>query len=92
MQTLQALVSIQGEPTNSELAYEYREMTEKTAFEYAKLNFSVFQVDSSDIPESNINAYYKEHPDSFTSDEQADLYFVKFPKIATDNDVVNIRK
>jgi peptidyl-prolyl cis-trans isomerase D len=91
MQTLQALVTVQGEPNNAELAYEYRTATEKAAFEYAKMSPTGFTVDSSEIKEPGINAYYASHADSFTSEEQADLYFVKFPKVATANDYNIIR-
>jgi peptidyl-prolyl cis-trans isomerase D len=91
MQTLQALVSVQGEPMSAELAYEYKAVTEKAMFEYAKMNPSGISIDSSEISEPKINAYYSSHSDSFFSEEQADLYFVKFPKIATSSDYTLIR-
>jgi peptidyl-prolyl cis-trans isomerase D len=88
MQTLQALFSLQGEPSKSELAEEYRAAKEKTVFEYAKLSLITgIRVDSTDITEQKIGEYYKDHADSFFSDEQADLYFIKLPKIPTDKDI-----
>ena len=99
MQTLRILLSFQADPSPEEVAYEYRAENEKVKFEYAKLSASSFKVDSSDVPGSMVAAYYKEHADSFKSDEQADLYFVKVAKISTLadekitlNDVSEIRK
>jgi peptidyl-prolyl cis-trans isomerase D len=91
MQTLQALFSAQGEPSKTEIADEYRSTTEKTSFEYAKLSIAGLPVDSTDVTEQKISNYYGAHADSFESDEQADLYFVKFPKIATEKDVATVR-
>jgi peptidyl-prolyl cis-trans isomerase D len=91
MQTLQALFSAQGEPTKAELAEEYRAATEKAAFEYAKLSYAGLPVDSTDVTEQKINNYYNAHSDSFVSEEQADLYYVKFPKVATEKDVATVR-
>ncbi len=90
MQTLQALLSMQGQPSRSEIAYEYRMENEKAVFEYAKLTPQSFKIDSTEMLEPAIDLYYKAHTDSFYSDEQAELYFVKIPKIATDNDAVII--
>jgi parvulin-like peptidyl-prolyl isomerase len=99
MQTLRILLSFQADPSPEEVAYEYRAENEKVKFEYAKLSASSFKVDSSDVPGAMVAAYYKEHADSFKSDEQADLYFVKVAKISTPadekitlNDVSEIRK
>ncbi|MGB7567328.1 MAG: SurA N-terminal domain-containing protein [Chitinivibrionales bacterium] len=99
MQTLRILLSFQSFPSQVEVEREYRVENEKVKFEYAKINVSSFSVDSSDVPGAAIAGYYKEHADSFNSDEQADLYFVKVPKISTANDekityndVLEIRK
>jgi parvulin-like peptidyl-prolyl isomerase len=99
MQTLRILLSFQADPSPAEVAYEYKAENEKVKFEYAKLSASSFKIDSSDVPGALVAAYYKEHSDSFKSDEQADLYFVKVPKISTVadekityNDVMEIRK
>jgi len=99
MQTLRILLSFQSFLSPVEVEREYRVENEKVKFEYAKINLSSFSVDSSDVPGAAIAGYYKEHADSFKSDEQADLYFVKVPKISTANDekityndVLEIRK
>jgi peptidyl-prolyl cis-trans isomerase D len=86
MQTLRILLSFQGFPSQAEVAYQYRAETEKAVFEYAKLNPSSLPFDSAELPGTLVERYYTEHPDSFYSEEQADLYFVKVPKIATVND------
>jgi parvulin-like peptidyl-prolyl isomerase len=91
MQTLQTLISAQGEPAPSEVTYEYRVENEKVKFEFAKFNPSALSLDSTEMSESAINRYYKDHSDLYNSEEQADLYFVKFPKIATANDIVIVR-
>jgi parvulin-like peptidyl-prolyl isomerase len=81
MQTLRFLVSLQNFPTSSEVAYEYRLGHEKAMFEYAALSSRKFQADP--ISDDMIASYYQAHRDSFATEEQADLYFVKIPKIAT---------
>jgi peptidyl-prolyl cis-trans isomerase D len=91
MQTLQALIAAQGEPSVTELAYEYRLENQKAKFEYAKLNAAALSIDSTELSESAINRYYRDHSEMYNSEEQADLYFVKFPKVATTNDLGIIR-
>ena len=99
MQTLRILLSFQSDPSPSEVEREYRAENEKVKFEYAKISVSSFKADSSEVSGAAVARYYKEHSDSFNSDEQADLYFVKVPKISTANDekityndVMEIRK
>jgi peptidyl-prolyl cis-trans isomerase D len=99
MQTLRILLSFQADPSPTEVEREYRIENEKVKFEFAKMNPISFKVDSSDMSGALVARYYKEHSDSFNSDEQADLYFVKVPKISTPNDekityndVLEIRK
>jgi peptidyl-prolyl cis-trans isomerase D len=84
MQTLRFLVSLQNFPTNAELAHEYRLENEKTMFEYAALSSRKFKADP--VSEDMISSYYQAHKDSFATEEQADIYFVKVPKTATASD------
>jgi parvulin-like peptidyl-prolyl isomerase len=86
MQTLRILLSFQGAPSQSEIAYQYKAENEKTAFEYAKLAPANIPVDPSEVTDAMVQRYYSEHAGGYYSDEQADLYFVKVPKIATDKD------
>jgi parvulin-like peptidyl-prolyl isomerase len=81
MQTLRFLVSLQNFPTQAEIAYEYRTENEKAIFEYAALSSHKFRADP--ITDEMVSSYYQAHEDSFATDEQADLYFVKIPKTAT---------
>jgi hypothetical protein len=81
MQTLRFLVSLQEFPTPSEIAYEYRQGHEKAVFEYAAVSGRKFQPDP--VTDAMVSAYYEAHQDSFATDEQSDLYYVKIPKIAT---------
>ncbi|HAJ78237.1 MAG TPA: hypothetical protein DCO75_00575 [Fibrobacteres bacterium] len=86
MQTLRILISFQGYPLKTEVARQYKTENEKIVFEYAKIAPSSLSVDSAEITEASIQRFYSEHPDSFKSDEQSELYFVKVSKIATEND------
>jgi peptidyl-prolyl cis-trans isomerase D len=81
MQTLRFLVSLQNFPTSSEIGYEYRQQKEKAVFEYAGLTSQKFHADA--ITDDMISSYYQAHEDSFATEEQSDLYFVKIPKTAT---------
>jgi parvulin-like peptidyl-prolyl isomerase len=84
MQTLRFLVSLQNFPTSSEIGYEYRQQKEKAVFEYAGLTSQKFHADA--ITDDMISSYYQAHEDSFATEEQSDLYFVKIPKTATAGD------
>ena len=81
MQTLRFLVSLQNFPSSAEVAYEYRLANEKAMFEYAALSSQKFQADP--VSDEQIASYYQAHKDSFATEEQSDLYFVKVPKTAT---------
>jgi tetratricopeptide (TPR) repeat protein len=81
MQTLRLLISLQEVPLKSEIAYQYKEETEKAIFEYAKINAMAFP--PGKVPDAEIAAYYQAHQDSFSTPEQVDLYYVKIPKLAT---------
>jgi len=84
MQTLEVLLSLQGNPTPCEIAYEYKNQNDKGAFEYAKVNAAGIKVDASEISEASIAQYYKEHAKLFTAaNELAELYFVAIPKTPT---------
>jgi peptidyl-prolyl cis-trans isomerase D len=84
MQTLRALLMLQEFPTKTEIAHEYRNSVEKTVFEYAKVNIGSIQADK--VADNAVTAYYQAHQDSFVTEEQVELYFVKIPKVATPAD------
>jgi peptidyl-prolyl cis-trans isomerase D len=81
MQTLRLLLSLQDIPFRSEIAYQYREETDKAKFEYAKINTMAFSPPK--VSDAAVTAYYQAHQDSFSTPEQVELYYVKIPKIAT---------
>ena len=83
MQKLERMLGASAVATPSECDYQYEKKNRKVVFEYIKTKSSDFAVDSSAVTESMINGYYTAHRDSFNTDEQADLYYVKFSKEAT---------
>lgn len=85
-QRLQHLLEVGKAPVRAEVAYEYHAQHDKIAFEYAKAGPHSFGVDSSLITEAMVQEYYDANPDTFTSDEQAELYFVRIPKQPTAED------
>ncbi len=82
-QKLETLLGATALPTPSEAGFQYEKKQRKVVFEYCKIKSSDFPVDSSAVTDAMINSYYTAHRDSFKTDEQADLYYVKFPKEAT---------
>lgn len=73
-------------PTRAEIEYEYNQTNSKVLLEYAKVNNFMQSVDTTKITDAAIEKYYSTHRDSFTLDNQIDLYYVMFPKKATEND------
>jgi peptidyl-prolyl cis-trans isomerase D len=86
LQTLRILLSFEGYPFKAEVAEQYKAETEKVIFEYAKIEPSRMPCDPSEVSDAAIQKFYSENSDKFRSEEQAELYFVKVPKIATEND------
>lgn len=86
IETLKRLIETGVAPTKAEIEQEYRDEYDKAVFEYVKVTPSSFDVDSSEITETMIESYYKANPDTFSEDAQAELYFIRFPKIATAED------
>ena len=86
IETLKRLIETGVAPTKAEIEQEYRDEYDKAVFEYVKVTPSSFDVDSSEITETMIESYYKANPDTFSEDAQAELYFIRFPKVATAED------
>lgn len=86
METLKRLVETGVAPTRAEIEQGYRDEYDKAVFEYVKVTPSSFDVDSSEITETMTESYYKANPDTFSEDAQAELYFIRFPKVATAED------
>ncbi len=85
-QKLEKILNAGAIPTKAEIEYEYHQTNSKVLFEYAKVNNFMQIVDTTKITDAAIEKYYSTHRDSFNLDNQIDLYFVKFPKKATEND------
>lgn len=85
-QKLEKIMNAGIVPSKAEIEYQYRQDHRKLKFEYLKVNSSAFKVDTSKINEAAIKKYYEANRDSFATDEQAELYFVRFDKQATEND------
>jgi len=85
-QTLEILLSANTTPARSEIEHQYRLEKEKLVFEYATVNTSKISIDSSKVNEQALKNLYNQKKDSLETDEKAQVYFFKFPKIATSYD------
>ncbi|MCL2219653.1 MAG: peptidylprolyl isomerase [Chitinispirillia bacterium] len=87
-QKLDALLKAGVFVSPAEVAYEFRQRNDKATFEYFKVADRNFRSDdTSAITDKMISDFYAANQRLFHRDEQADLYFVKIPKIATKADV-----
>ncbi|MBD3390456.1 MAG: hypothetical protein GF418_00435 [Chitinivibrionales bacterium] len=86
MNTLRRLLEVGRVPSPSEIAYEYRRRAEKAVFEFAKVEAATVGVDSAAVTDAMVKAYYEANPDSFFSESQAELYYVRMQKEPTPED------
>jgi peptidyl-prolyl cis-trans isomerase D len=86
VQKLEMLLSAPLVPSKAELEYEYRAQHEKCVFEYAYVNGPAIKIDESRVTDDMIAKYYAAHRDTFKTNDQVDLYMVKFAKKATPRD------
>lgn len=86
MTKLESMLKAGVVPTNAAVAQTYREEKSKGILAYAMVRLSAFTVDTNELTDAMISAYYSAHVDSFQSEEQADLYFIKIPKVANSRD------
>ncbi len=73
-------------PSKAEAAYNHDLKNSKASFEYVKVESDRFRNDSVKVTDQMIKSYYDANQDKFHQEEQADLYFVKIPKVATASD------
>lgn len=85
-QKLETILGATAFPTPSEAGFQYEKKHRQVVYEYIKAQGSDFAVDSTAVTDAMITAYYSAHRDSFATDEQADLYYIKLAKIATGAD------
>ncbi len=82
-QTLEILLSANTNPTRSEIEHQYRLEKEKLVFEYATVNTSKIGIDTSKINDQALKKLYDQKKDSLRTEEKAQVYFFKFPKVPT---------
>jgi peptidyl-prolyl cis-trans isomerase D len=82
-QKLEKILNAGAIPSKAEIAYEASVSNSKIQYEYARVNLYALDVDSSKISDAELLKYYKANPDSFKTEGMANLYFAKFPKVAT---------
>ncbi len=78
-------------PSKSEIAREYRIRNEKIVYEYLKAGKWSFPVDSARVTVDMARDYYNANRNSFFEGTQAELYFLKYEKEATEEDVETYR-
>jgi len=85
-QKLEKILNAGAIPSKAEIAFEVSMSNSKIQYEYAKVNVYALDADTNKSNDAEAMKYYKAHPDSFKTEGQANLYFAKFPKIATPAD------
>ncbi|MDR2692657.1 MAG: peptidylprolyl isomerase [Chitinispirillales bacterium] len=86
-QKLDALLKAGVFVSRAETAYEFAQRSDMASFEYYRVQSSDHRNDSAVITDKMISDYYAANQNRFRRDEQADLYFVRIPKTATENDL-----
>jgi len=86
-QKLDALLKAGVFVSKAEAAYEFAQRNDKATFEYYKVQSRDHRSDSAAVTDKMISDYYAANQSGFRRDEQVDLYFVKFPKVATEADL-----
>ena len=85
-QKLAALLEAAVLPTKSEVEDLFAAQNEKAVFEYACMKGGSVRLDPAAVTEPMLSKYYADNRNKFKSEEQVDLYFVKFTKKATARD------
>jgi len=87
-QKIEALLKAGVFVSPAEAAYEQVQRNDKATFEFFKVESRHFRGgDSMQVSDNAIADYYAANQNLFRQDEQAELYFVKFAKKATGNDI-----
>jgi peptidyl-prolyl cis-trans isomerase D len=85
-QKLEKILNAGAIPSKAEIVYEAEMANSKIQYEYARANLYALDVDTSKTNDAELLKYYKANPDSFKTDGMANLYYAKFPKVATPAD------
>jgi hypothetical protein len=86
MDQLKNLVEAANFVTRAEVQREYRQELQRSVFSYAMVNARSIPLDANAITPAMIDAYYKAHPDSFKTGDQAEIYVAKIAKTPTAQD------
>lgn len=79
---LQVLLAAGKMPSKSEVEYLYHAQNSKVLYEYASVHQGVERVELEDVTEDQIQDYYTQNSDAYSSDvDQASLYIVRYSKI-----------
>jgi len=91
-QKLDALLKAGIFVSKAEMAYEFAQRNDKASFEFYMILSKDHRNDSAAVTDKMISDYYAANQKRFRRDEQADLYFVRIPKVATESDLELNRK
>jgi len=92
-QKLEALLKAGVFVSPAEAAHEFSQRNDKATFEFFKVLARNFRSDdTSGITDKMVNDYYAANQRRFHQDEQADVYFIKIPKVPTPGDLELNRK
>jgi hypothetical protein len=83
-QKLEQLLSAAAMPTPAEINYNYLKKNNKVVFEFVKSG--PVDLDSSAVSDEMLVRYYETNRDSFELEDNADIYYIKFAKEATEAD------
>ncbi|MDR0306818.1 MAG: peptidylprolyl isomerase [Chitinispirillales bacterium] len=72
--------------SSAELAYDHGLRNNKAAFEFVKIDIPKFRNADAEVSDKMVRDYYSANQGRFQQDEQAELYFVKIDKTATQKD------
>ena len=78
-------------PSHSEIIHEYRARKETVWFEFINIHPFAINLSADQLSEERLREFYNANLSDFRTEEQAVLYFARFPKIATSKDEESIR-
>lgn len=92
MSKLRSLIEVGNLPSRLEASYEHEQQSQRAQFEYVRVNWVGFSVDRATISEQTVKTYYETHKDSFATEAQSELSYVRIPKKATAADEALIQQ
>jgi len=83
---LNMLIESGNAPSLAEIEYEYRAQRETVSFEFINVHPYAIGLAGEELSEEKLKAYYNANLANFKTNEQAVVYFARFPKNATSRD------